>query len=55
MAIHAHALDLINNSGAILVSLGTCFRDLAPHVLEEVFRKTLLLCHLEVLYVLLVG
>jgi hypothetical protein len=55
MAIHAHALDLINDLAAILaVFLRTRLCDFAPHVLEEVFGKTLLLRHVEVLYELVV-
>jgi len=47
MAVHAHAFDLVNNFGVVVVILGARLCDLASHILEEVFRKTLLLCHLE--------
>jgi hypothetical protein len=55
MAVHAHALDLVNDPGTILaVFLGACFRNLAPHILEEIFRETLLLCHSKMMYIVIV-
>lgn len=47
MAIHAETFNLVNNLGAILVVfLRACLGDFAPHVLEEVLRKALMLCHI---------
>lgn len=47
MAVHAHAFDLVNNFGVVVVILGARLCDLASHILEEVLCKTLLLCHFE--------
>jgi hypothetical protein len=51
MAVHAHALNLIHNPGVIVaILLRARLGNLAPHVLEEVLRQTLLLSHVVSVY-----
>jgi hypothetical protein len=55
MAVHAQALNLINDSGIVVVLLCARLGDLSAHILEEILRKTLLFRHIGVLVILCLG
>jgi hypothetical protein len=39
MAVHAQALDLVDNFGVIVAFLSAGLGDLSTHILEKVLRK----------------
>jgi small neutral amino acid transporter SnatA (MarC family) len=55
VTVHAQALNLINDSGIIVVLLCARLGDLSAHILEQILRKTLLFGHIGILVFLSCG